>query len=75
MSELIDLDKIAEDIEVKREAAKERISFIYDELERLEGDLILLEIGSRAYNTKRIKIKELEKEQIELLNILDIKLK
>lgn len=65
---MIDPDKLADEFERILEDKKERISMIYDEIERFETDLVLLEIGSKAYTNLRAKIKSLEAEQGNLLD-------
>jgi len=69
----MDPDNFAEEFERILEEKKERISIIYDIIERLENDLVLLLPNSKSYNDIRAKIKSLEIEQINLLE--EIKLK
>ena len=64
---MIDPDKMADEAERFLDEKKERISMIYDEIERLEHDLVLLEIGAKSYTSIRAKIKSLEAEQVNLL--------
>lgn len=63
---MIDPDKMADEFERILEDKKERIQMIYDDIERLENDLILLDIGSKSYSNIRAKIRNLEIEQVKL---------
>ncbi len=64
---MIDTDKFAEEFERILDDKKERVSMIYDEIERLENDLILLEFPSKSYTAIKAKISALAAEQVNLL--------